>query len=118
MLTADQINTQAKFLRSIAEKNRLKILHCLQSGEKTVNEIVALVDASQSNISQHLSCLRGCGIIEKRQEGKFSYYSLATSQIESLLAMLDNVIEDIGDEVSCCEQLNNKSLVKDAKQGA
>lgn len=109
MLNSTQLDTQAKFLRGIAEKNRLKILQCLRSGAKTVNEIVELLDGSQSNISQHLACLRGCGVIQKRQEGKYCYYSLANAHIEALLNMLDTIMNDIGCEVSCC-QLNKKLI--------
>lgn len=109
MINSTQIDIQAKFLRSLAEKNRLKILQCLRSGEKTVNEIVTLVKGSQSNISQHLACLRGCGVIQKWQRGKYCYYSLASIQIGALLNMLEVIMDDIGFEVSCC-QLNKTSI--------
>lgn len=64
-------------------------------GEKTVSEIVKIIQGNQSNISQHLNCLKGCGIIQSRQEGKYVYYSLRNTQIEQLLTMFDVVFHEV-----------------------
>ena len=98
-----------KFLRSVAEKTRLSILMALREGEKTVNDITVLIGGTQSNISQHLACLKSCGVISRRQEGKYCYYSISGTSMLEFLDMLDVLMGEIGRDVACCEL--NASLV-------
>ncbi|MGK9250278.1 ArsR/SmtB family transcription factor [Paenibacillus humicus] len=95
---------KAKFLRGFSDKTRLQILESIRNEEKTVSQIVDELEGNQSNISQHLSCLKSCGIIVSRQEGKFIYYSLRNQQIRNLLDMIDDVYGQVEDEVSACEK--------------
>lgn len=72
--------------------------------EKTVSQIVEELGGNQSNISQHLACLKGCGIIVSRQEGKYIYYSLRNEQIRGLLQVIDDVYAQVENEVASCEK--------------
>ncbi|MGO2510198.1 MAG: ArsR/SmtB family transcription factor [Vibrio hibernica] len=99
----DKLQSEMKFLRGVAERNRLCILLSLKDGEKTVGEITEFTASSQSNISQHLACLKGCGMIKRRQEGKYCYYSLSGTHMLDFLNMLDVLMDKIGTDVSCCE---------------
>lgn len=76
MCNSNDLDVKAKFMRGFADKTRLQILQCMMDGEKTVSEIVEKIQGNQSNISQHLNCLKGCGIILGRQEGKYVYLFL------------------------------------------
>ena len=49
---------QAEISKTLAHPLRLALLHILKDGEKTVNELVDILGASQSNISQHLALMR------------------------------------------------------------
>lgn len=51
---------------------------------------------------RHLACLKGCGIIVGRNEGKYCYYSLRNERIRELLEMFDTVLEDVYADVACC----------------
>lgn len=97
------LDLKVKFLRAFGDKTRVQILECIKYDEKTVSQIVDRLDGNQSNISQHLACLRGCGIIEGRQEGKYVYYGLRNHQIKELLDTFDHVLSQIQDDVACCE---------------
>ena len=55
---------QAEISKTLAHPLRLAILHCLKSGEKTVNELTETVGASQSNVSQHLALMRQRQIVK------------------------------------------------------
>lgn len=103
---------KTKFLRGFADKTRLQILDCIQEKEKTVSEIVKEINGNQSNISQHLACLKGCGIITGRQEGKYVYYSLQSQKIKILLEMFDTVLAEVEENVAGCER-NEKLLLDD-----
>ncbi|GAB4071879.1 metalloregulator ArsR/SmtB family transcription factor [Barrientosiimonas marina] len=102
MQTVD-LDLKVKFLHGFSHKVRIQILDSIQEGEKTVSEIMSDVQGSQSNISQHLACLRGCGLIAGRQEGKFMYYRLRNDQIRELLDMFDDVLTDVESDVITCE---------------
>ncbi|MBJ7985450.1 ArsR/SmtB family transcription factor [Bacillus cereus] len=104
MCDSNDLDIKAKFIRGFADKTRLQILQCMMDGEKTVSEIVEITQGNQSNISQHLNCLKGCGIILGRQEGKYVHYSLRNKQIEQLLTMFDVVFHDVQNEVASCDK--------------
>nr|WP_243895855.1 metalloregulator ArsR/SmtB family transcription factor [Paenibacillus sp. F411] len=97
------MDLKTKFIRGFSDKTRLQILNILKSGEKTVSQIVEAVQGNQSNISQHLACLKGCGIIVGRQEGKYIYYALRNEQILSLIQLLDEVYEQVQNETIACD---------------
>jgi len=91
-----------KFIHGFSNKTRLQILESLKDKEKTVTHIVEELKGNQSNISQHIACLRDCGLIKGRQEGKYIYYSLTNEKIKDLLNMFDIVLEDVKAGVASC----------------
>jgi DNA-binding transcriptional ArsR family regulator len=104
------LDTKMKFFKGFGDKTRLAILHSLKEGEMTVSEIVDKAQMKQSNVSQHLACLRGCGIIKSRQEGKFTYYSIRNDEILRFLDAADSILKGISNEVYCCT--HNDELIK------
>ncbi|WP_136607946.1 ArsR/SmtB family transcription factor [Paenibacillus dokdonensis] len=104
MNKCSDVDVKVKFLRGFSDKTRIQILNCIMDEEKTVSQIVEEINGNQSNISQHLSCLKGCGIIVGRQEGKYSYYRLSNEKIKGLLLMFDEILQDIKQDVACCDQ--------------
>ncbi|WP_299094250.1 metalloregulator ArsR/SmtB family transcription factor [uncultured Metabacillus sp.] len=103
MRNAD-IDMKVKLIHGFSNKTRIQILESIKEKEKTVSQIVEEINGNQSNISQHLACLKGCGIIVGRNEGKYCYYSLRNQNIRDLLAMFDAVLEDVQNEIDCCER--------------
>jgi len=101
-MTNIDLDVKVKFLQGFSNKTRVQILECLKENEKTVSQIVHEVEATQSSISQHLSCLRECGLIVSRQEGKYVYYKIRNEKIGSLLSMFDEVLLDIQQNISSC----------------
>lgn len=88
------VTLQMKLLHGLNNKIRYQILCALQENEKNVSELIEVVDGSQSVVSQHLACLRDCGLIEKRVEGKYAFYRLATPKITLLIQQLEKTMED------------------------
>ncbi|USK62447.1 ArsR/SmtB family transcription factor [Peribacillus asahii] len=98
------INMKVKLIHGFSNKTRLQILECIKDEEKTVSQIVEEINGNQSNISQHLACLKGCGIIIGRNEGKYCFYSLRNQHIRDLLTMFDVVLDDVQNDVACCDR--------------
>jgi DNA-binding transcriptional ArsR family regulator len=103
-MEVNRLDVKAKFIRGFSDKTRLQILHSIKNKELTVSQIVDELNGNQSNISQHLACLKGCGIIVGRQEGKYVYYSLRNEQIIQLLHMMDVVFNQVEAEVAACDK--------------
>lgn len=102
MLTVDH-ESKVKLLHGFSNKTRIQILECIKNDEKTVSQVVDEIQGNQSNISQHLACLKGCGIITGRQEGKYVYYGLRNQRVRDLLTMIDVVLEDVESDMATCE---------------
>lgn len=97
------IDTKMKFLHGFSHKTRVQILESIKEKEKTVSQIVNDLKGNQSNISQHLACLKGCGLIVGRQDGKYVYYRVRNQLVRDLLTMFDVVLEDVQENIACCE---------------
>ncbi|MFD0587418.1 ArsR/SmtB family transcription factor [Paenibacillus sp. GCM10027627] len=108
--------TKAKFIRGFSDKTRLHILDSIKTEEKTVSQIVEELSGNQSNVSQHLACLKGCGLIVSRQEGKYVYYSLRNENIAGMLTLIDTVFAQVEQEVAACER-NDEMNLEPVKRG-
>ncbi|HEY5717384.1 MAG TPA: metalloregulator ArsR/SmtB family transcription factor [Motiliproteus sp.] len=75
-------------LRQLGNRQRLVILCLLGDGERSVGEINACVDLSQSALSQHLAQLRAAGVVATRREAQTIYYRLCDQRVLSLLGAL------------------------------
>ena len=81
----------AALLKALANENRLQILCLLADGERTVGEINALVDLSQSALSQHLGILRDEGLVDTRREAQSIHYSLAPGPALEVIRTLHGI---------------------------
>lgn len=84
----------ARLMKSLANENRLTILCTLAFGEKSVGDLNAEVDLSQSSLSQHLGVLRKEGFVETRRESQTIYYSLANAPALEVIGTLHNIFCD------------------------
>jgi DNA-binding transcriptional ArsR family regulator len=112
----DHLDITAKFIRGFADKTRLLILHSLIKEEKTVTQIVEEIGASQSRVSQHLACLRDCGILGSRQDGKYVFYSIKGKDIISLLNMFEIALKPVECLVACCETVEKLTYPTEGKE--
>jgi DNA-binding transcriptional ArsR family regulator len=103
------IDIQAKLFRGFSDPSRLSILHTLLSGALTVGEIVEATELSQSNVSNHLACLRDCGLVTAEQQGRFVYYGLSDERVGQLLMLADALLADVAKGVYECTRYNLKS---------
>jgi len=70
--------------RALSDASRLQILQLLFEQERSVQELCELSGMSQANVSKHLSVLAEQGIVEKRRQGLFVFYSIADPTIYEL----------------------------------
>lgn len=70
-------DTVAGYFGVLAEPTRLKIMHALCLGEKTVGEVVEATGATQTNVSRHLGLMHRHGMVARRKDGTAVVYSIA-----------------------------------------
>jgi ArsR family transcriptional regulator, cadmium/lead-responsive transcriptional repressor len=92
----------AKLFRGFADASRLAILEALVDRERCVSELVELTGLSQSNASGHLACLKECGLVEARQDGRFVYYRLADPKVAVMLVGADAILGRLADRIAAC----------------
>ena len=78
----------ARRFRTLGEPYRLRILQQLEVGEKSVGELVAVLDGNQSNVSKHLQILSDAGLIGRRREGTSIFYAISDPMVLKLCALV------------------------------
>ena len=87
----------ARFLKALADPERLKIVQCLQAGPKNVTELSEQLERELVNVSHHLGVLRHAGIVRDQKQGKYVIYSLHPDVIRKVPKAKDDCL-DLG----CC----------------
>ena len=76
----------AALFHGLADRTRLAIVRQLADGERRVVDLTADLGLAQGTVSGHLACLRDCGLVVGRPEGRQMFYSLAHPELMDLLA--------------------------------
>ncbi len=101
----ERLAITAKFFHGLSDLTRLKLIELLLAGEKNVSELVELLGQPQSRVSNHLACLRWCGYVASRREGKFVYYRVADPRIRQLLDLGRAMIADNAAAILTCTRM-------------
>jgi ArsR family transcriptional regulator, cadmium/lead-responsive transcriptional repressor len=96
------LTLKAKLFRGLADPSRLTIVEALRDSEKTVSQIVEETGLSQPNASAHFSCLQDCGLVTRRQEGRYVYYTLAAPEMEQILGAAETILSRVAEDVYRC----------------
>jgi DNA-binding transcriptional ArsR family regulator len=74
----------AELFRVMSAPMRLRIISALCNGEKNVGELLAEIDTTQPNMSQHLNTLYQSGVLGKRREGVQIFYRIVNDRVVTL----------------------------------
>ncbi|MDP9443864.1 MAG: metalloregulator ArsR/SmtB family transcription factor [Actinomycetota bacterium] len=103
------LGSAASLFRALGDPARLAILHHLTLGEHRVLELTAHLGLAQSTVSGHLACLRACGLVESRPQGRASVFSLAAEpQLRDVLAAAERLLVATGQQVLQCRQYDGQ----------
>ena len=93
----------AKYFRGLGDPTRLRILDLLHSeGELSVGALVERLGLPQPKVSNHLACLRWCGFIDARREGRTVYNRLADARVAMMLELDESLLADNAEHVAAC----------------
>lgn len=104
MLTiASRIDIMNRLGRAMADSTRSRILMSLLDRPGYPAELARDLDLTRSNVSNHLSCLRGCGIVVAIPEGRQTRYEIADPHLTHALSALVNVVLAVDESVECLD---------------
>lgn len=82
----------ARFGHALSDQTRARLLLALRDGPGYPAELAELLGATRQNLSNHLACLRGCGLVVAVPEGRRTRYELADPRIGHALTDLLGVV--------------------------
>lgn len=106
-MSDEMLELIAQRFRLLSDPMRLRILHQLQNGEKSVTELVEATGASQPNVSKHLSTLRTHGLVRRRQEGNMAYFTIGAPFIFDVCGTVcDSMKDELEQKTSLLGQIS------------
>ena len=100
---ARALSAAACLFRSLGDPARLAILRHLALGEHRVVDLTAHLGLAQSTVSAHLACLRDCGLVTSRPQGRASVFTLSHApEVLRVLAAAELLLAATGDAVVLC----------------
>lgn len=100
---AGSLKVAACLFHGFSDPSRLAILQHLSLGEHRVVDLTTHLGLAQSTVSQHLTCLKDCGLVTSRPVGRASMFSLThPEEMMSLFAVAEHLLDLSGDAVALC----------------
>ena len=107
--TATYADVLARFGHALSDPTRSRLLLALRDGPAYPADLADALGVSRQNLSNHLACLRGCGLVVATPDGRRSRYELADARLAhalgdllgAVLAVDPNACPD-ADAEGCC----------------
>jgi ArsR family transcriptional regulator, cadmium/lead-responsive transcriptional repressor len=96
-------NALARLGRALADPTRCRILVALLDGASYPGQLAEQLGLTRSNVSNHLSCLRGCGLVVATYQGRQVRYVLADAHLARALNELAQVVLAVDTEQPCVD---------------
>jgi len=94
-----------KFFKGLGDPTRIRIVEALLQKERNVSELLKLLGMPQSNISNHLACLKWCGYITSRKEGTSIYYQITDERVKKIIGLARDIVADHAENLYACTRI-------------
>jgi DNA-binding transcriptional ArsR family regulator len=102
--------------KAIAEPRRRQILALVRQRELSAGEIAASFDVSRPAVSQHLTVLRGAGLLSERRQGTSRYYRARPEGLVGLRDFMDEFWTDRLERLKLAAELEQQRRDKRGKR--
>lgn len=99
---AVSLGAASALFHSLSDQTRLAILRHLATGEARVVDLTGELGVAQSTVSAHLACLRDCGLVDYRVQGRSSVYRLARPEVLAVFTAAEELLAATGNAVALC----------------
>ena len=96
----------ARFFTGLADPTRLRIVELLLERPHPVGEIVARLALRQARVSNALVCLKWCGYVQARREGRHVWYAVTDPRIRELVGLARALMADHAAAIASCARLD------------
>ena len=104
MLTiASRLDVMNRLGRAMADPTRSRILLFLLNEPGYPAQLARELDLTRTNVSNHLACLRGCGIVVAEPEGRQTRYEIADPHLAAALTALVDVTLAVDENAPCID---------------
>jgi DNA-binding transcriptional ArsR family regulator len=100
----------ARFGHALSDATRVQLLLALRDGPGYPADLADRLGVSRTNLSNHLACLRGCGLVVAVPEGRRSRYELADARLGHALADLTELAMAVDPEATCVADADGSCL--------
>lgn len=105
MLTiSPRLDVMNRLGRALADPTRSRILLALIAAPSYPGELAESLGLTRSNVSNHLACLRGCGIVVATPEGRSTRYEIADPHLTKALSAIVDVVLAVDDGMECIDE--------------
>ncbi|WP_306233404.1 Cd(II)/Pb(II)-sensing metalloregulatory transcriptional regulator CmtR [Agrococcus beijingensis] len=101
---ATRVDVMQRLGRAMADEARTRILLSLLDAPGYPAELAEELDLTRSNVSNHLACLRGCGIVATTHEGRRTRYEIADPHVAKAIQLLLDAVVTVDDDAQCQDE--------------
>jgi DNA-binding transcriptional ArsR family regulator len=102
MLTVtSDIDVLVRFGRALADPIRCRILLVLRDAPAYPSDLADALGISRTRLSNHLACLRDCGLVVAVPDGRRTRYELADSRLGHALDDLRDAVVAVESDRTC-----------------
>ncbi|WP_344254505.1 metalloregulator ArsR/SmtB family transcription factor [Terrabacter carboxydivorans] len=112
MITATPTDALARFGHALSDATRVGVLLALKDGPGYPADLAEVLGVSRQSLSNHLACLRGCGLVVARAEGRRALYELTDARIGHALGDLIDLVLVV--DPDCCGGVATAGVVREA----
>lgn len=92
VIVSTSTDALSRFGHALSDPTRTQVLLALTRGPGYPAELALAAQVSRQAMSNHLACLRGCGLVVAIPEGRRTRYELADAQIGHVLRQLAQLV--------------------------
>lgn len=107
LASAESDEILIKFFKGLGDPTRLRIIEALLAKERNVSELMDLLKLPQSNISNHLACLKWCGYITTRKDKTSVHYRIADERVRKIVGLAREIIADHAENLYACTRIRD-----------
>ena len=95
----------ARIGRALADPTRCRLLVALLDGPSYPGRLADDLGLTRSNVSNHLACLRGCGLVVGALDGRRTRYAIADPHLTTALGELARVVLAVAPGEACLDDV-------------
>ncbi len=96
----------AKYFRALGDPTRLRIVEALMEGPLSVTELTHYLRIAQSNVSNHIACLRWCGLVGSERRGKWTYYVVRDPKVRKIVGLVRTLVSAHAERIAACTRVD------------